>query len=117
MSLHLAGYKLKFVKDKKPFPAQLSVMSKSLNALKNSQSALLESPTGTGKTLALLTSTLCWQKAHFEEQIEEYELLKKEFNQVVKENERIQMEYFKEKVDKAKEEFSKEVAISSTVIA
>ncbi len=116
MSLNLAGYKLKFVKDKKPFPAQLSVMSKSLNALKNSQSALLESPTGTGKTLALLTSTLCWQKAHFEEQIEEYELLKKEFNQVVKENERIQMEYFKEKVDKAKEEFSKEVAISSTVI-
>ena len=108
MSYNLSGFKLEFVKDKKPFPAQMSVMAKSLHALKNSHSALLESPTGTGKTLALLTSTLCWQKQHYEEQVEEYHLLMQEYTQITNENERIQMEYFKVKVDKAKEIKAKE---------
>lgn len=47
-----------------PFPAydaQRQVMGSVLSAIFDGQHALLESPTGTGKSLALLCSTLHWQ--------------------------------------------------------
>ncbi|XP_039752526.1 Fanconi anemia group J protein homolog isoform X2 [Pararge aegeria] len=46
----------------KPYPCQVAVMSKVITAIKAKKHCLLESPTGTGKTLALLCSALAWQK-------------------------------------------------------
>jgi regulator of telomere elongation helicase 1 len=46
----------------KPYECQLDYMQKVIQACKNGQNALLESPTGTGKTLCLLTAALAWLK-------------------------------------------------------
>ena len=43
-----------------PYPAQKSYMEKVLMCLEDKKFGLLESPTGTGKTLALLCSSLAW---------------------------------------------------------
>jgi fanconi anemia group J protein len=61
--LKVQGFDVFFPHGKRPFPPQLAVMSKALTALRNGNSALLESPTGTGKTLALLCSSLAWQRS------------------------------------------------------
>ena len=45
----IGGIPVLFPAGKKPFPAQLAVMSKVMQALKERKNALLESPTGTGK--------------------------------------------------------------------
>ncbi|XP_064612486.1 LOW QUALITY PROTEIN: Fanconi anemia group J protein homolog, partial [Liolophura sinensis] len=45
----------------KPYPSQISMMAKIIAGLKNRQNCLLESPTGSGKSLALLCSALAWQ--------------------------------------------------------
>ncbi|CEG79472.1 hypothetical protein RMATCC62417_13933 [Rhizopus microsporus] len=45
----------------KPYPAQLQMMSKIIHALNRSENALLESPTGSGKSLALLCAALAWR--------------------------------------------------------
>eukprot|EP00956_Cyclotella_meneghiniana_P003987 scaffold4837_cov63-Cyclotella_meneghiniana.AAC.1 len=46
-----------------PYDVQTKYMKSVLDALRGGQHALLESPTGTGKTLCLLCSTLAWQQA------------------------------------------------------
>lgn len=43
-----------------PYPCQKTYVSEVLKALNGQQNALLESPTGTGKTLCLLTASLAW---------------------------------------------------------
>ena len=64
--LQICGYRIRF--PVKPYPPQLALMSKLLATLDASlhtpisANALLESPTGTGKTLALLCSALSWQQ-------------------------------------------------------
>lgn len=58
--LNLEGIAVDFPKD--PYPCQEEYMRRNIRALVNGSNALLESPTGTGKTLCLLCSTLAWQQ-------------------------------------------------------
>eukprot|EP00037_Helgoeca_nana_P018997 m.183767 g.183767 ORF g.183767 m.183767 type:complete len:1212 (-) comp24671_c0_seq2:55-3690(-) len=46
----------------KPYPSQLMMMSGAIKALSRKESAVLESPTGSGKTMSLLCATLAWQR-------------------------------------------------------
>jgi Fanconi anemia group J protein len=55
----VAGYDVEFPHN--PYGTQLGFMHKVLKALDAEGNALLESPTGTGKTLSLLCSALAWQ--------------------------------------------------------
>lgn len=45
-----------------PYPVQQQFMSKIFEALNSQGNALLESPTGTGKTLCLLCATIAWRE-------------------------------------------------------
>lgn len=45
-----------------PYPIQKDYMEKVIECLQNEQNGILESPTGTGKTLSLLCSSLAWLK-------------------------------------------------------
>ena len=66
-NIQVGGVPIRFPKDLDPFPAQLALMSKVTASLKRSQNALLGSPTGTGKMLALLASTLAWQNEDYKD--------------------------------------------------
>ncbi|KFD61153.1 hypothetical protein M514_08619 [Trichuris suis] len=46
-----------------PYPCQLDLMNKVVSCLEQGANAVLESPTGTGKTVALLCSTIAWLKS------------------------------------------------------
>ena len=55
----IAGHTVEF--PHKPYGVQFSFCSKMLQALTAQSNALLEAPTGSGKTLSLLCSALAWQ--------------------------------------------------------
>jgi len=59
-TLELQGVTIHFPFD--PYPCQTDYMNKVITALHHGENALLESPTGTGKTLCLLCSALAWQR-------------------------------------------------------
>ncbi|XP_076473063.1 uncharacterized protein LOC143302332 [Babylonia areolata] len=57
----IAGYTVLF--PCKPYPSQFSMIDKIIRGIERHHNCLLESPTGSGKSLALLCSTLAWQTA------------------------------------------------------
>ena len=59
-TINLLGLEIKFP-FKTPYPSQFQVTSKLIACLKNSTNGIMESPTGTGKTLSILTSAITWQ--------------------------------------------------------
>ena len=59
----IAGVPVDFPYD--AYDVQLAYMEKVVLALARGQNALLESPTGTGKTLSLLCSALGWRRVSF----------------------------------------------------
>ncbi|KAJ7387229.1 Fanconi anemia group J protein [Desmophyllum pertusum] len=52
----------------KAYPTQLSMMNMIIKGIERQQNSLLESPTGSGKSLALLCSCLAWQAAEYDKQ-------------------------------------------------
>ena len=58
--LHLRGIEVTF--PFKPYQVQIDYMEKVIESLQTHQNAVLESPTGTGKTLCLLCAALAWRK-------------------------------------------------------
>ncbi|KAI8336223.1 hypothetical protein BC941DRAFT_428637 [Chlamydoabsidia padenii] len=57
-----------------PYPAQIQMMVKIIQSLNRSENALLESPTGSGKSLALLCGTLAWRQHEIKKAADEEKL-------------------------------------------
>ena len=55
----------------KAYPSQVAMMAKIINGLQRGQNSLLESPTGSGKSLALLCAAIAWQRKE-RERVDEY---------------------------------------------
>ncbi|XP_015281766.1 PREDICTED: Fanconi anemia group J protein [Gekko japonicus] len=60
----------------KAYPSQLAMMNAIVKGLNSQQHCLLESPTGSGKSLALLCSALSWQRSLYEKPPSEWSCLK-----------------------------------------
>ncbi|KAM6948655.1 Fanconi anemia group J protein [Aplochiton taeniatus] len=59
----IGGVKVRF--PCKAYPSQLAMMNSIVRGLNHGKHCLLESPTGSGKSLALLCSALAWQQAKY----------------------------------------------------
>ncbi|VDK73402.1 unnamed protein product [Litomosoides sigmodontis] len=58
--LLICGYTVKLPPNIQPYATQRTMIAKILTTLKNKLNALIESPTGSGKTLGLLSSSCAW---------------------------------------------------------
>jgi hypothetical protein len=65
----IAGFEVHF--PHQPYGVQKSFMSQVLRAVDRQENALLEAPTGCGKTLCLLCAALAWQKAQQEKAVKQ----------------------------------------------
>jgi Fanconi anemia group J protein len=65
----VAGHAVAF--PKQPYGVQLVFMDKLIRTVENKENALLEAPTGCGKTLALLCGALAWQQKFKAAQLDE----------------------------------------------
>ena len=61
---NIGGCKVSF--PVKAYPSQMAMMSKIIGSLQKGRNCLLESPTGSGKSLALLCASLAWQRAEIQ---------------------------------------------------
>lgn len=62
--LTIAGYQVSF--PYKPYGTQIGFLNQFLRAVDQQGNALLEAPTGSGKTACLLAGALAWQRRHIE---------------------------------------------------
>lgn len=69
----LRGVKISF--PFQPYAAQISVMSKLLEAIQEKKNALLEAPTGTGKSMSLICASLAWQQKEKTEEVKGKEIV------------------------------------------
>ncbi|XP_066491855.1 Fanconi anemia group J protein [Tiliqua scincoides] len=60
----------------KAYPSQLAMMNAIVKGLNSKQHCLLESPTGSGKSLALLCSALSWQQSLYDHPLDDLSLSK-----------------------------------------
>ncbi|KAK0429279.1 hypothetical protein QR680_011291 [Steinernema hermaphroditum] len=58
--MKISGIDVKLPPKMKPYPSQKLMMFRILQSLKSCQNAMIESPTGSGKTLGLLSSVCAW---------------------------------------------------------
>ena len=64
-TLEIGKYQVSFPFE--PYPQQVEFMKSLIECIDGAGNALLESPTGTGKTLSLLTGALAWMKGNHDE--------------------------------------------------
>ncbi|CAI5438114.1 unnamed protein product [Caenorhabditis angaria] len=62
--LPMCGVTVRLPVGLKPYPSQKLIMVRILTAIKNNMNVLAESPTGSGKTMALLASTCAWLRMY-----------------------------------------------------
>uniref|UniRef100_A0A0R3RQJ4 Helicase ATP-binding domain-containing protein n=1 Tax=Elaeophora elaphi TaxID=1147741 RepID=A0A0R3RQJ4_9BILA len=65
--LLICGYMIKLPPNIQPYATQRTMIAKILTTLKNKLNALIESPTGSGKTLGLLSASCAWLERYKKE--------------------------------------------------